>query len=219
MVSQKTLHSIPNIESLKLLAQSLAMLDAIMSPERESRYYSFNSQWNVAQMMASMWNGSGDDYFILFNPVGAILEGFDHESEMSPYALDGIQTWPGVLSDVPPQFHDFLSESAFSIEASTFCIWRRFSDSSWQVGTITYPSDDPDADGSGWLLSILDGDPSSYKEFAEEYYEQTVDLEAVKAIYEHRPLTEAIVRALNPEISLKDLKVDVEEIGYPMDAI
>ena len=120
---------------------------------------------------------------------------------------------------MPPEFQNFLSEPAFSIEDSTFCIWRRFSDSSWQVGTITYPSDDPDADGSGWLLSILDGDPSSYKEFAEDYYEQTVDLEVVKAIYEHRPLTEEIVRELNPEISLKDLKVDVEEIGYPMDAI
>jgi hypothetical protein len=71
---------------LKKLCQSLATLDAIMSPEWEYRYYSFNSKWAEGEMMASMRNGSGDEYFILFNSEGAIMKGFAHESSMSPWA-------------------------------------------------------------------------------------------------------------------------------------
>lgn len=85
MVTKKRLEAIPDISSLKKLSQSLATLDAIMSPEWDYRYYSFNSNWATGEMMASMRNGSGDEYFILFNSQGAIMKGFAHESAMSPW--------------------------------------------------------------------------------------------------------------------------------------
>ncbi len=52
-------------------------------------------------MMASMRDGSGDDYFILFNFLGAIIKGFAHESSMSPYVNEPIQIWKGILENVP----------------------------------------------------------------------------------------------------------------------
>ncbi len=45
MVSSITLNNLPDIESLRRLSQSVAMLDAILSPEWVYRYYSFNSKW------------------------------------------------------------------------------------------------------------------------------------------------------------------------------
>src|SRR6185503_734304 len=103
MVTKKRLDAIPNIESLKKLSQSLATLDAIMSPAWENRYYSFNSKWADREMMASMTNGCGDDYFVLFNSHGAIMKGFAHESPMSPWSTDLQQVWPGVLDEVPEE--------------------------------------------------------------------------------------------------------------------
>lgn len=141
MVQKQRLASLPDVESLKRLSQSLAMLDAILSPDWESRYYSFNSKWSAGEMMASMRDGSGDDYFILFNSSGAIIKGFAQESPMSPFVNEPIKVWQGVLESVPSEFQDFLSEPSFSIEATTFCIWRRYSDSSWQVGDIAYPEE------------------------------------------------------------------------------
>jgi hypothetical protein len=214
MVLQKRLAALPDIEPLKRLSQSLAMLDAIMSPDWEHRYYSFNSRWGAGEMLASMRDGSGDDYFILFNNHGAIIKGFAHESPMSPYALESGEPWPGVLDEVPGEFHGFLAEPAFSIKDVTFCIWRRHTDPCWQTGRINYPEGD-DADGSGDLLSVLDGRPSAYKEFAEEYYEREVDLAAVEHVYGHKPLTDEVIKALNEEVSREDLRSDVEEIGYP----
>jgi hypothetical protein len=101
MVSEARLKSLPDIEGLRKLTQSLAMLDAIMSPEWEYRYYSFNSKWGEGEMMASMRNGSGDEYFILFNSHGAILKGFDHESAMSPWSAEEEKVWPGIFDGVP----------------------------------------------------------------------------------------------------------------------
>jgi len=214
MVSKATLKSLPDIEDLRRLTQSLAMLDAIMSPEWEYRYYSFNSKWDDDEMMASMRNGSGDEYFILFDSHGAIMKGFDHESAMSPWSSEEEKLWPGIFDDVPDEFQSFLSEPAFSIHETTFCIWRRYIDSSWQVGAINYPDED-DPDGSEYMLSILDGRPSTYKEFAESYYEKPLDLEVIEQIYRHELLTNEIVARLNDEITLESLITDVGQIAYP----
>jgi hypothetical protein len=124
MVLKTRLSALPDIEGLRKLTKSLAMLDAIMSPEWEYRYYSFNSTWGPGEMMASMRNGQGDEYFILFDSHGAIMKGFDHESAMSPWSADEEKTWPGIFDDVPEEFKSFLSEPAFSIPETTFCIWR-----------------------------------------------------------------------------------------------
>ncbi len=218
MVTKKRLEAIPDISSLKKLSQSLAMLDAIMSPEWDYRYYSFNSNWTAGEMMASMRNGSGDEYFILFNSQGAIMKGFAHESAMSPWANEPEQVWRGVLDEVPNEFAEFLTEPAFSITATTFCIWRRNTDGAWQTGPIDYPNEE-DPDGSEDLLLVLDGNPSTYREFAEEYYECSIDLEAVSSIYQHQTLTAETINALNPEVALEGLASDLEEIAYPSRAV
>src|ERR1044072_2466076 len=116
MVTKKRLATLPNIDALKNLCQSLAMLDAIMSSDRDYRYYSFDSKWGKGEMMATMRDGSGDEYFILFNAHGAIVKGFAHESPMSPWANESRKVWPGVLDDVPAEFQNFLAEAAFSIQ-------------------------------------------------------------------------------------------------------
>ena len=168
--------------------------------------------------MASMRNGSGDEYFILFDAHGAIMKGFAHESAMSPWANDSEQVWPGVLDEVPNEFAEFLTEPAFSITATTFCIWRTSADASWQTGQIDYPEEE-DPDGSEDLLFVLNGDPVTYHQFAEQYYECSIDLHAVRSIYEHQALTAAIIKALNPEVTLDSLSSDLEEIAYRRGAI
>lgn len=168
--------------------------------------------------MASMRNGSGDEYFILFSSQGAILKGFAHESCMSPWAGNSEQVWPGVLDQVPEEFEEFLINPAFSMAETTFCIWRRMGDPSWQTGQIEYPAED-DPDGSDDLLFILDGDPNTYKEFAERYYERSIELGTITDIYDRLPLTPHMLKRLNPEIALDSLAADLEEIDYPRSAI
>jgi hypothetical protein len=214
VISTKHLAGLPGIDALKALSQSLALLDAILCPEWEYRYYSFNARWNAGEAMASMRNGQGDGYFALFTSAGAILKGFAHEAPMAPHRQEPPRIWPGVLDEVPAAFGSFLGEPAFSMEDTTFCIWRQYADASWQCGPIAYPPG-KDPDGSAALLRVLDGEPETYRAWAEAYHERPVSAAAVARIYRHEPLTAAVVTMLNAELSLAELAQDLEEIEYP----
>lgn len=217
MTSTRDLSGVPDVDGLRRLSQSLAMLDAILCREWEYRYHSFNSKWAAGEMMASMRDGSGDDYFILFTGAGAIMKGFAHASAAWRKALELGRPLPGVLDDVPEEFAGFLSEPAFSMDETTFCLWRRPTDSAWQTGAMAFLEGE-DPDGSAELLRLIGGDPEGYRVWAESYFETAVTRSAVDHIFNHRPLTEDVVKALNPKLSLADLAEDASEIAYPTSA-
>lgn len=223
MYERVTVHDVarrlPEIAVLREHCRSLAILEAILSPEWEYRYYSFADHWSKGESMASMQSGSGDEYSIIFSAAGAYVRGFDHESPMSPYAEDG--PWPGVLDEVPDVFRPYVEEPAFSDDGMprvTACMWREAGDDGWRTGTIDFPdaaTEDPD--GAGYLFQLLvDRSPEAFQQWAEDYYEASVGLEAVRHVFSRRPLTEEMVSALNPEITLADLAKDIAQIGYPM---
>jgi hypothetical protein len=60
VISTRDLSLLPDVESLRRLWQSMAMLDAILSPDWEYRYYSFNAAWGAGEEMGSMRDGCGD---------------------------------------------------------------------------------------------------------------------------------------------------------------
>lgn len=212
VISTQNLAPLPDIPAMRRLTQSLAMLDAILCPEWDLRYYSFNSCWAAGEMMASMRNGSGDEWFLLFDDAGAAMKGFAHETLMAAGS-----PWPGVLSDVPSAFSRFLNEPAFSLEDTTFCLWRSPFNNQWQKGKVAYLLGD-DPDGSADLLFILDGRPRTYQQWAEEYYGVEVSIAAVEHIYQHRFLTPEVIASLNEQVTLGSLAEDLEETGYPTQA-
>ncbi len=225
MISTRDLSQLPDVDGLRRLLQSMAMLDAILCREWEFRFYSFNSHWSAGKQLGSMRNGQGDDFFALFNAAGCFLKGFAHEAPMTPYRSDPRQLWPGILDSVPQEFASCLRQPAFSIEDTTFCIWRRYWDASWQRGAIEFPPS-PDPDGSQYLLAPLDGKPETYREWAEWYFNRPfLTVEMVRHIYQQRPLTNELVAALTPDIvmddeehphlEVADLEEDITEIGYP----
>jgi len=208
---------LPAIDQVRRTSRALAMLDAVLSPDPEFRYFSFDARWSETEETALMDNGSGDQYAIVFSPEGAFARGFDHESPISPYGSDDQgTTWPGLFDGVPDVFAAARDEPAFRDEngtvMATVCFWRRTGDDSWQCG----PAEGVEKDGAEQLFALLaDGRPEAYLTFAEDYYEVALELDAVHHVYALMPLTEEIVTALNPEVMLKNLKDDIAEIGYP----
>lgn len=128
-LSTATPERLPDIETLRRFTKSIAMLDAIICPEWEDRYYSYNSKWGQDEEMASMRNGCGDDWFLLFDRHGAALKGFAHE-----YPLAGEASFAARIQEtVPPVFASFLRKPAFSMDMASFCIWRGRTDPAWSV--------------------------------------------------------------------------------------
>lgn len=214
MISTRILSALPDVAGLKRLMQSLATLDAILCPDWDGRYYSFNNNWSANESMGSMRDGSGDEYFCLFTSAGAILKGFAHEAHLSPFRTQPPKIWPGIYDSVPAEFAGFLKEPAFSISQVTFCIWRLTTDTVWSCGKIDFPSGG-DPDGSVDLLKMLDGKPDTYHAWAEEYYEMEINRSAVGQVYAHVPLTASLVKQLNEQATLTKVQEDIDEIGYP----
>jgi len=213
MISTRHLSTLPDIAALTKLTQSLALLDAIICPEWEYRYYSFDAHWTNNLSVFFMRNGSGDEFIILFAKEGAVIKGFAHESAMSPYRHSPLQVWAGVIDEIPKVLRTYLLDPAFELSATTFCIWRTVSDTKWKCGNVMFP-DDPLGDGSAMLLTMLDGDPTTYQTYAQEYYEKTFELSAIKHIYHHLLLTDEVVKDLNSELTLSDFNKELQTIGY-----
>ena len=241
-LSTENLNLLPNPNELQKICKSISALEAIICPEWEYRYYSYQKDWSETEEFCEMRNGQGDQMLIVFSENGICINGFAHESEMNGWKNIPIeekksfaeklfgskkevkmgltQIIPkGVVDNLPKVFNDFIFGEPVKSIGTTFCIWQTETDDNWKIGKVNLPKDDY-KDGSSDLLQLLDGNPSTYKNWAEEYYEEEVDsralkLELVEKIYEGTVITKELVLELNPELDdFEQLKSDLNEIGY-----
>lgn len=220
MTAHETARLLPAVPDLRDRCRAMAMLEAILSPEWADRYHSYDRAWAPGAELASMRDGSGDEYSIVFADGSAFIRGFAHESPMSPYGNDG--PWPGVLNAVPEPLRRWVTEPAFTDEDGmpvvTACLWRGPSDDGWRTGDIDYP-DGPDPDGANGLFRLLTAPApaatEAFRDFAEDYYGEPLDAAALRHVYALRPLTGEVVAALNSELTLTDVAEDAQSAGYP----
>jgi hypothetical protein len=176
--------------------------------------YPYTRTWGDDEA-ALMSNGSGDEWAVVFTAEGAFIRVFDHECALTPYRDLDRELWPGLLDGIPEVFHPQIEEPAFGDEEGQFVatavLWRPSGDDQWHAGEdIAFPPprgpyDNIDPDGSGLLGILLDDVIDQYITFAEDYYEIKVDPTVVEHVVAHRPLTDAVVQALNPDMSVAGL--------------
>lgn len=208
-ISTKNLEDLAGVDSLKQLLQSLAVLDLIMCPERDYRYYSFDSRWGEGETMGSMRNGCGDTFTALFDSNGCFFKGFSHDSRLSSWFKGNLERWRKRLENVPTQF----CEPAFDMDSISFCFWRTYKDDAWQQAVLKTLGAG-DLDGSEFLLGCFDYDPMRYQNFAKEYYEAQIQCLPIQHIYSHAPITQEIIDLLNPEVKLAEIEEELLKIGY-----
>jgi hypothetical protein len=202
---------LPSPHELERRCIALATLDAILSAEWEYRYYSFSRNWDpeAKRRMASMRNGSGDEFFILFFADGAAaIKGFDHESP----ALGRRPTVEGALDGLPQSLAAFANEPAFSIQNTTFCLWNV--GGGWKRSRSLAPRV-IEYDGSSQLLRHLVGGAAEYAKHAHDYFEVEVSTSIVDRFLRLEPLTTRLAWELSGDADLDEIASDLEEIGYP----
>jgi hypothetical protein len=214
MINDKFCYArLPSINEVRRKAQALAMLDAMLSPEWEYRYFSYNAAWGEHEEMASMRDGCGNEWFMLFSPVGVAIKGFAHESALAHNSLFSTE----LKRSVPSDFSDFLNEPAFSMDRTTFCYWRRSTDDVWSKAYHPSPELLSCDDGSDELLALLLGQPDDYQRWALDYYQlNELHIDSVHAVFERVPLTQHLAYGLKAESSFSDLLDEAKAIGYPI---
>ena len=187
----------PPVE-LERICKGLAALDAMMSEDWEDRYYSFDQAWNAKskQRMASMRNGQGDEWFIVFGPHGVFVKAFWHEYPHQNVA----KIYQGLPTPLRPQ----LKEPAFSMRHVTFGGWH--DGTSWTLRGNAVPMADD--------LAILSGDPKKYVAYAADYFEATLPVAAVAHVLSGKRLDAKLVKRISTERTLAELKADLAVIAY-----
>jgi hypothetical protein len=191
------INDLPSIDEVKKITQALALVDAIIMPEWEYRFFSFNANWDGAgrEMMASMRDGSGSEYFINFTQGGVAGKVLSDDQLADASAS---------LSHVPDSFSGFKSEPAFSLGNATFFFWRSRDSSVWKSSPnnlACYP-----------LLGFLIGGFKAYLDWAEGYYEKSIDHDVLKDVFTSLTVNASQLSILNSELSLEDLEEDLNEI-------
>lgn len=234
-LSTENLNLIPGPEDLQKLCKSISAIEAIVSPEWDYRYYSYQKNWSESEEFCEMRNGQGDQVLILFTENGTCINGFAHESLMNGWKeiqivekksfkekLFGAKKEPktelkqeifnGVLDSLPEEFNEFIYGEPVKSIGTTFCIWSI--QNAWKIGNVKLPNDNY-KDGSSDLLQLLDGNALTYKTWAEGYYEQVFNIELIESVFAGNPISKELVLELNSDIgNFEVLKRELEEIGF-----
>lgn len=211
----KSLSDIPPNPQLKQLCQSIAMLEVIVMPDSQWRYYSFTKNWDDEIDLFSMRNGSGDEFIVVFTQHGVLIKGFAHESSISPYQVNPPQVYSGIIDTIPKPFTHIVKEPALNFIDTTFCFWKLQDSSEWLYGR--QPSlNGEDVDGSQELLAILDGNPETYRSWAVEYYEEDIMSNPVQDIYDRKQLTVKLLKSLKSDCDPPKIVEEAHHIGYPV---
>jgi len=225
-ISTRKLNDLPSIDELKNICRAITVIDIIY----EGNLFSFGKTnffcgTEPTSDFFNMNDGQGNFFAIYFNEIGSIIIGFEHESEMSPYALNGKKCWPGVIDTVPMEFSKFLKEFYNGFEEFyeiTYCVWRKYSDSKWNTGKMKFPKNkyNENEDGSEEVLSKFSKEHTYYFEWAKECYleladDGAVDLELIHKIFEYKPLSGEIIQTVINKNSSKKIEL-IKNIGYPV---
>ncbi|MBL4670808.1 MAG: hypothetical protein JKX81_01010 [Arenicella sp.] len=191
-------NALGSIESVLHSSRGLALLDAIFMPEWEFRYFSFNSKWNIEkrEMMASMRDGQGNEYFLIFTLTGVVGKFLYEKNAEKPLEL---------LSQIPNEFSSFKSEPAFDIQNTSFFIWRKNNEKNWCLAHDLPNNRLP-------MLAFLETDLGHYIEWAERYYDVEIETEVAQKVFSSLRVTQDDLSSLNPELTLDDLLGDIREI-------
>ncbi len=216
MLSTSDLTLMPDIESLRRHMQKLAALAAVFSVDLGEPQFLFDPHWAKHQQVAMNINGCGDELYLHFTRRGCFIKGFAHESEMTPYKKPDHSLWPGILDGVPTEFASSLEEPAFDLQATTFAIWRRSSDSTWSTGLVDFPPGEY-KDGSADLLLPITFNHNDFTEWLAENYETEVDHHVVKSVFRGQPLSDQQMSALNSSCPIHAIRSAVLATGYSVE--
>ena len=196
---------LPSVEEFRARSRGAALLEAIVCPEWQYRYFSYNCAWAPGEQLGSLRNGSGAHHFALFTNDGCFLKGFDPESPRDPH----IQM--RMIEGVDASLAHALTEPAFDMKNLTYCFWRNRTDLQWRTG---FPDVSTSAQASIGYLPLL-STPQLFVDWVADYHEVLLPASVVARVFANEPLSIDLLELFPGDRSIEGLDDDVNEIGYP----
>ena len=188
--------------------KAMAKLDIILVPKKAACLRTVAFSKEDGHRRAVVDNGSGDSLIALFTDSGAMLKGFDHESELNQFAADDWDNgfFERTYSGAPEELKAVLSED--DIDNTTFCMWCSDGSAVWEQNEE--PADDDDG-GRDFLLGYVHQTAESWCDWAKYYYEQEFDLAIVEKIYSGNDVSAEDILKLNPKCNIEEALQEIAD--------
>jgi hypothetical protein len=204
--------SLPAPTVLRDRHRALALIDAIFVTRFLN--YRYTESFSDGVALAHYETGGGDDYFVIFDGPLTFLRVFDHESELSPYANDGL--WPGLIDGLPKQLEQYVQVERLGDDdypRITMALWH--DGTSWQHGTPT-PIDGVEPRPTDWPLgSVLSWSAESVAADRGRYWSRSLDASDIAPILEIRPLSRQLAETMNPNVDWTYVERVADYAGFP----
>lgn len=192
-------------EHLKRILLYMGTLETLLTSFEPAFIYRKNI--NPSMDRACIANGFGDCLEVIFSPHGTIIQGFAHESPVSPYSRDDHSVWPGIYTSTPKVLLDLLT----SKDDVTFCIWREPSDPSWRTGDLHFPNDVDD--GSSELLAWILPTADDFLEWEAYVHESDIDPALVRKVYAGHSLDDQDLKLIVSDGRIDKVRDELRTLG------
>jgi len=203
-----------NKNELECCLSAMAVLDIIMMPKEDEWLRLVSFYKNGSEHGYILDNGSGDRLTVFFVPKGAMIIGFDHESDLNQLGEGrGDESFINrIYAGAPEELVSRLSGEE-RLE-TTFCMWC--TDGTNWVQNETAESDG----GRAYLLGYIRQNAVEwcrwaedyYDAWAEKYYDKSVHLSLVQRIYQGAGPSEAEIIGLNPCRNAQEAMKELSEL-------
>lgn len=187
--------------------RAATLLDMIMTPA-EDDWLRVMSAGQEGELLWFIYdNGSGDRMWVYLKGESAVIKGFDHENELSPFAAEewdeGLyERW---FTGMPWELYElFTGEER---EETTFCLWTTDGGKTWQENAL--PDDDG---GKDWLTGFIFSDADGLRDWADSYYDAELDPSLIEKLFENGKLSAEEMRMLRPECDPESIMAEYAEI-------
>ncbi|MFB6984163.1 hypothetical protein [Streptomyces scopuliridis] len=238
----ETVKRMPDVPALLDRCRGLGMIERILQPPWPDEHAYAFERAECAHDGWSLTMRRQERYFTVhFHETGVLVYGWDTDAEFTWYddMWDwGLGIWPEIMTQIPEELSPCLGAADEDGDwLLSVVMWRLPEDSAWRTGEYEIPADQQEAatqydnwDCSSTLLAdLIDPSPShiewsgglgvggKYLKSSEiEWVETGLSKEdAIRHILALRPLTEQVVRTLNPYRGLADVTDDIAAVDYP----
>lgn len=207
-----SIKKIPNTDELVKRLLVYAKIDYFMNhDEEEYKVYHYDDKdWVKDGHYFRIDDMGGDHYHVLTSPVGSVIKGFGHETDMSPYNFEEGDL-PELIKNhdfyhgMPEALFQLIDDEALEKDLVTFCVWQEAGQQQWNCAPIDLPDDwsDGSADFLAYVLDL-----QRYGIWFEGYYEEPIDQDVLNLLYNGVPATKGMIEKIPTEQDVEELLRD-----------
>lgn len=197
-----------NPRRLKNILKALTIIDIIMVPEENDWARVVNGDMHGVPGF-TISDGIGNDAHIFFNDDRAVIRGFYHESDLSPYNLKNPKPFlDTIYRNIPGDLFGYIKDVSDDV---TFCMWCDRSGTWYENAHVSEDG------GKANLFDYITDNAEEWISFAQDYYfeeEHTFDADAVDEVFKGAEITPELVLRINPYRNAEEAIEEILSYGF-----